>query len=985
MSLKVSPGGLSFGSQLVGVVSALQTVTVVNAGSVAANNVAVSITGDFSQTNSCPGSLGTESLCTVLVYFTPTQAGARTGTLSVASSAPGSPQTVSLSGTGLSPTAQISTGNLTFVNQAVGTASAPQGVTLTNTGTTPFQVGPVNISGDFSQTSNCPVSLAGGSSCKFQVVFMPTATGTRRGALSITTTAPNSLPQVSLTGTGVNSSAQVTPPSLMFGNQNVGTTSASQAVTLKNPGESVLTISNVTASANFGETNNCGSSLAAASSCTINVTFSPTAAGSLTGTLTIIDDNMGVAGSTQTVSLSGNGTAPSLSLSPAGLIFGSQTLKTTSAPSPVTVTNNGTASLTFTGIAVTGDFAIAPSGTTCSTSTPVTAGGHCAINVTFTPTAIGVRTGSLTLTDNASGSPQTVTLTGNEAITLTPTSAAVAPGGTVEFSLPAGVSASSITWSVNGIVGGSATVGTISSQGVYKAPQVSSALLVNVQATVTSNTNLSASASMAIMPPGTVSTTNNPQVALYTFNVPEASTVSIQFGPDTNYGLDTWTQTTPSGGGQVKIFVAGMRGFTTYHMRAVVQLSDGTQFNDSDHVFTTGGLTAAQMPSLTATTTPGMIPNSGIEMLDLMYLTPVGTAENVVATDLSGNVIWYFDLGNPDLIPQPVKLLPDGNMLINYDNNGPDGLNSVLKEVDLGGDVVWEMNADDLNAALATAGYDITINGTHHDVAILPDGHLILIASMTKNFTDLTGYPGTTAVTGDVLIDLDTNRTPVWVWSEFDHLDVNRHPMNFPDWTHTNAVLYSSSDGDLVISVRHQYWLIKIDYNDGLGSGDIVWKLGWQGDFTLVGGTDPVDWFYAQHGPSFLTDQTSGVYQLVLFDNGDDRPNEANAGLPCGTTPVSPCYSTVPILQLDETAKTATIVWHDNLSPVFSFFGGNAEVLDNGNVEFAVSASGGSSTAGAVYEVTQDPTPQTVWQLQIAGQYAYRAMRMPSLYPGVQW
>jgi len=572
------------------------------------------------------------------------------------------------------------------------------------------------------------------------------------------------------------------------------------------------------------------------------------------------------------------------------------------------------------------------------------------------------------------------------AITVSPTSAAVAPGGTVQFSaMSGGAPISSVSWSVNGIPGGYSTVGTISSSGLYTAPQGPSPLLVIVEGLVATSTILTAKASVAVIPPGTVSTTHNPQVALYSINLPATGTVSIQFGPTTSYGLNTWSQSTPSGGGPVNILVAGMRGFTPYHMQAVVQLSDGTQFKDADHVFTTGGLSAAQLPSLTATTTPGMTPNSGIEMLDLVNFSPTATAETVVATDLSGNVIWYFDLGNPALIPQPVKLLPNGNMLINYANNGPDGLNSVLEEVDLAGDVIWQMDGAALNTALAAAGYNITIVGTHHDVAVLPNGHLILIASMTKNFTDLVGYPGTTTVTGDVLIDLDTNRHPVWVWSEFDHLDVNRHPMSFPDWTHTNAVLYSSSDGDLVISVRHQYWLIKIDYNNGQGSGDIVWKLGWQGDFTLINGTDPVDWFYAQHGPSYLSSNTSSTYQMTLFDNGDNRPDESNDGLPCGVNPGSPCHSRVPVFELNETAMTATISWQDTL-PLFSFFGGNAEVLGNGNAEFDECASGGTSVAAAAYEVTQAPTnPQTVWQLQIAGQYAYRAKRIPSLYPGVQW
>ena len=240
---------------------------------------------------------------------------------------------------------------------------------------------------------------------------------------------------------------------------------------------------------------------------------------------------------------------------------------------------------------------------------------------------------------------------------------------------------------------------------------------------------------------------------------PRLVNVYVEFGPDTNYGLNTWTRATPSSGGTVQILVAGMRGFTPYHMRAVAQFPDGSQFTDTDHVFTTGGLPPSKMPSMTATTTPGMTPNSGIELLDLLYVSafgPIADAENVVATDLNGNVIWYYDNGNAALVPNPVKLLPDGNMLINYDGQGADGVGSLLEEVDLAGNVVWQMSGADLNAALAAAGYNLTVVGTHHDVAVLPNGHLILIASTIRDYADLPGYPGTTAVTGDVLIDLDT-------------------------------------------------------------------------------------------------------------------------------------------------------------------------------------------------------------------------------------
>jgi hypothetical protein len=258
---------------------------------------------------------------------------------------------------------------------------------------------------------------------------------------------------------------------------------------------------------------------------------------------------------------------------------------------------------------------------------------------------------------------------------------------------------------------------------------------------------------------------------------------------------------------------------------------------------------------------------------------------------------------------------------------------------------------------------------------MLPNGHLIVIAATQQVVS------GTT-VTGDVLIDLDENRNPVWLWNEFDHLDIDRRPYLFPDWTHTNAILYSPNDGNLIISIRHQNWLVKIDYANGTGAGDILWHLGYQGDFTLVGGTDPTDWFYAQHGPSFVSANTTGKFSLAVFDNGDDR------FLPSGqvqcTTQGPSCYSTVPIFDIDETAKAATLTFHTT-APFYSFFGGNNGVLQNGNIEFCESGESTTVLAGDVYEITQGGSAQTVWHMKITGQWAYRGQRLPSMYPGVQW
>jgi arylsulfate sulfotransferase len=256
-------------------------------------------------------------------------------------------------------------------------------------------------------------------------------------------------------------------------------------------------------------------------------------------------------------------------------------------------------------------------------------------------------------------------------------------------------------------------------------------------------------------------------------------------------------------------------------------------------------------------------------------------------------------------------------------------------------------------------------------------------------------------VYGDVVIDLgdmenvggnNPNHTPepTWAWNEFNHLDINRRPYNYPDWTHTNAVIYSSDDGNLIISMRHQNWLVKIDYANGMGAGDIIWHLGYQGDFTLMNAegtpdTDPTDWFFAQHGPSFVSNNTTGKFSLVLFDNGDDRGVAVVAGGTCGVTGQPACYSTVPLFNLDETAMTATFVINPKTED-YSFFGGNAEVLANGDVEYdECSDPSQPATSGAILEVTQSSSAQTVWKMQIADQYAYRGMRMGSLYPGVQW
>ena len=551
-------------------------------------------------------------------------------------------------------------------------------------------------------------------------------------------------------------------------------------------------------------------------------------------------------------------------------------------------------------------------------------------------------------------------------VLISPQIVAIGSGQTVQFTPIVTNDSSGVSWS--------ATAGTIDANGIYTAPSGSQSMTVTVTAKALKDATKSASATINVVAPGQVTSTANVQVASYTIAPAAAGNVSVQFGTDTNYGFTTWTQPVPTGGGPVNLLVAGMKGSTLYHMRGVVQFADGTQYMDLDQTFTTGAIPAAQLPVATATTTPGTTPQSGVEVLAL----DGGTANDVAVTDLNGNVLWTYNPGLAAGIgPDPIKLLPNGHFLINFSNGAADGENSVLQEVDLTGKLIWQMTAAQLNTALAAAtcaGCNITVIGTHHDFAILPNGHLIVIASTQQ---DVSG----TTVTGDVLIDLDQNHNPVWLWNEFDHLDTNRRPYMFPDWTHTNAVIYSPDDGNLIISIRHQNWLVKLDYANGAGAGDIIWHLGYQGDFTLVGGTDPTDWFYAQHGPSFTTTNTTGNFGLALFDNGDDRFFPSGQVL-C-TAPSDNCYSTVPIFNIDETAMTATLTFHMT-APTYSFFGGNNAVLKNGDVEFCESAEP-TGLAGDIYEVTPSGSAQTVWHMKVTGQYIYRGQRIPSFYPGVQW
>ena len=657
---------------------------------------------------------------------------------------------------------------------------------------------------------------------------------------------------------------------------------------------------------------------------------------------------------------------------------------------------------------------------------------------------------------------------------LSPSTALVLTGQTQIMTFtPGSAGASSVTWTVNGVVGGDSTVGTVSASGIYSAPAVppspnsvtvkatnasgnaqavltienpapsvasltpvaaiygSSSTLITVNGagftpqsvieaggtalatTVVSDSELTANLPAAALAtvavtqvqvstpaPGggtssplpfttlwsDVATTNNPQVAAYGVAAPRLANVTIEFGPDTSYGLKTWTRPTDTSTGAVSIYVAGMKAFTTYHMRAIVDFPDGTQFLDADHTFTTGGLPSYRIPPVTVTNYNGLTPASGVELLNVVGKTPgagntLPPDQNPVWADVfdtEGNLIWYFDFdptGQYGGGVAPIKLLPNGDMLLKTVPG--------LWEADLAGNTVRFMGVKALNDKLAYYGFQVAVKDFSHDFAILPNGNLVVNTIYDKTFTSLPGYPNGVTVEGDYLVELDQDWNPIWTWDAFDHLDVNRTAFGFPDWTHGNAVVYSPDDGNLIYSMRDQSWVIKIDFENGTGNGDVLWRFGYQGDFTLDAGA-PAAWQYGQHYPIFLSPNSTGKFKLGVFDDGNFRVMD-DAGDTCGSTGQPACYSRIPIYDVDENAKTVHVEWEDKTDPLYSPFLGSMQILNNGNVEFDSGAVSRVPPEARIMEVTKQTPPVPVWEMDVNGYFVYRALRIPSLYPGVQW
>jgi hypothetical protein len=280
------------------------------------------------------------------------------------------------------PVPIVSPIQVSFVSQNVGTASSPANVQVGNFGDAPM-LPAVSITGDFSETDNCSVAVAGGQKCDINVVFMPTVTGARTGTLTVTFNGNIPSQTIPLTGNAGAPAVSLSPTSLSFGDQGNGTTSPAQQIMATNSGTGPLILSSIQTSSEFAATNTCGAPVAPASNCEIQVSFTPSMSGTRTGTLTIADN---ATDSPQIVALTGNviSASPGIGL---GVASGGSASATVTPGATATYAlsiggsgMSGTASLTCTG---------APIGAMCSVpvSLPLNASSASTFNASVTTTS----------------------------------------------------------------------------------------------------------------------------------------------------------------------------------------------------------------------------------------------------------------------------------------------------------------------------------------------------------------------------------------------------------------------------------------------------------------------------------------------------------------------------------------------------------------------------------------------------------------------
>jgi len=447
-----------------------------------------------------------------------------------------------------------------------------------------------------------------------------------------------------------------------------------------------------------------------------------------------------------------------------------------------------------------------------------------------------------------------------------------------------------------------------------------------------------------------VTATTHPLVALFSAPAcPVGSSMLVFFYPQGTTKPAFFTDSRPCRAGtSMNFLIGGMYANTTYNMNYVVTTNGVNTPGPKTLQFATGAIPS----NLSLPATTEQFPNpSGVSAVERIQLTGSSPWYVPFATDLVGNLMWYY--GGTDTVDELNRLVQGGTLLLFTGGTttgtgsglwGSQNLFQGFEEIDLRGYTVRDTNVDRLNEQLPAAA---AITDFNHESIRLPNGHTLAIGSNAAIFPAGTqGNSAPISIIGDVIVELDQNLQVVWYWNAFDHdgggtqLDITRpatlgeqcsynqagaahlgcppflltSPSN--DWLHGNS-LQLQADGSILMSLRHQDWLIDIDYGNGAGTGNILWRMGQGGDFTmLTGGQFP--WFSHQHDAEFVV---GGTTTMTLLDNGDLRVSQFGGN------------SRGMVLNVNIPNRTVSTALAQDLG-VYATAMGSAQTLSNGDYMF---------------------------------------------------
>ena len=414
VAIEISPSTVSFGNVAMGQ-SATKTVTLTNTGTEAlsVSGIAVAGTGFTASGPHLPISLASGQSTSISAVFKPTTGNADKGTITITSNAAGSPSLVALSGTGTTGATAaaltVTPTTIAFGSVAVGSEQS-QTIHVENTGGESASISKLTVSGTGVSVSGmtAPMTLAAGQTANLTVSYKPVATGTLAGSVSIASNATDPSVVVGINATATSSTLAATPSSVSFGNVAVGS-DTTQTIRLQNIGTSQVTISAITPSVSSiaisGVT--LPIKLASGTSATLTAAYKPTAAGSVTGKITVTSNAVG---SPTIVDLSATAAAAAVQLTPSAssLSFGNVTVGS-SGTSQLTVRSTGNTNATISKVTVSGTgFVLGGSAASVILDPSQTE----SYTVNFDPKAAGAISGTLTITSNAANSPLNIALSG---------------------------------------------------------------------------------------------------------------------------------------------------------------------------------------------------------------------------------------------------------------------------------------------------------------------------------------------------------------------------------------------------------------------------------------------------------------------------------------------------------------------------------------------------------------------------------------------